>query len=78
MHTITSELVDVWRSRNDNGEGFSVGLSWHSPHAAARYEDDYIILDERDNDCGEVLCRDNEDRLILICACNGPWACYVD
>ena len=74
---ITTEIVNIWTTRNDQGTGSPAGEEGMTCREAA-IDEGYTILDERSNDGDEVLCRTQSGRLVLICDANGPWAIYVD
>jgi len=75
---ITDAHRQLWHKRNNNGEGFPLGNERARDCELAATEEGMTILDTASDDGDEVLARDADGRLVLICDLNGPWGCYVD
>jgi hypothetical protein len=79
-HGDASELMNAWRRGNDAGRGYAVGsspagnVSDESPTSAAEYEG-YRVEGDLDP-TGNIVAVD-DDRIIVICDHNGPWAVDV-
>jgi hypothetical protein len=72
--SIEPEFISRYDAENSKGHGFAVGDEHMTPREAA-VDDGFTILHE---DCeGRVLCRNQDNQLVLVCDVNGPWGCFV-
>jgi len=64
------EIKEIFRTKNDAGEGFSIGDEDMTPREAAEYEGYTVEYETVDGVC---YCGG-----IIVADANGPWAVYVD
>ena len=73
---ILSESLEIWREKNNNGEGFAVGEDNMTPIESANAEGFDVLDVSRSHEY--ILCKDDDDNYIGIGDLHGPWAIKLE